>query len=123
MGIEFAGQPYIDADILRTAGLHQRQFNQEELTDLYNRWLDEETAAVQKLELLGNAIRALVGTQYTKTEPLYKPSQAVAMAGGAVTGAVGGYMAASAMYGASAGPTGMVIGGVIGLGLGLLSSQ
>ncbi len=124
MGIEFAGQPYIDADILRTAGLHQRQFNQEELTDLYNRWLDEETASVQKLELLGNAIRALVGTQYTKTEPLYKPSRAVAMAGGAVTGAVaGGMIGPMISTSAMAGPYGAIAGAVIGLAMGAMSSS
>lgn len=131
MGIEYAGQPYVDADILRTAGLHQRQFNQEEYTDLYNRWLDVETAGVQKLELLGNAIRALVGTQYTKTEPIYKPSLAVAMVASGVSMAIAGSMVGSmvapaaqgAAWGSGGGPWGMAAGAVIGLALGAMSSQ
>jgi hypothetical protein len=128
MGIEYAGQPYVDADILRTVGLAQRQFDQEELTDLYNRWFDVETSHVQKLELLGNAIRALVGTQYTKTGPLYGPNVGVAMIGGAVSmavagSAIGSSMAAGATWGAGGGPYGMAAGAAIGLVLGALSSQ
>jgi hypothetical protein len=122
MGIEYAGQPYVDAEILRTAGLHQRHYDQEELNDLYNRWLDEETGPIQKLELLGNAIRALVGTQYTKSEPIYKPNPAMAMVASGVSGAISGAMIGS-QVGAGFTGYGAAIGAVAGLALGAMSSQ
>lgn len=128
MGVEYAAQPYIDADILRTAGLHQRQYNQEELADLYNRWWDEQSGPIQRLEILGNAIRAMVGTQYSKTEPIYKPSQAVTMVSSGVSMAIAGSMIGSsvaqgATWGSGGGPYGMAAGAVIGLVLGALASS
>ncbi len=123
MGVEYAAQPYADADMLRTAGLQQREYDQGALDDLYKRWFEEQIGPINKLEILGNAIRAMVGTQYKTTSPLYKPSQVVAMVGGGVAMGVAGYMAASAAYGSTAGPYGAAIGAVVGLALGAMSSR
>jgi hypothetical protein len=120
VGIEFAGQPYRDAEAMRAAGLYQRDHNQAKLENDFNYWVDGQVWRVKKLEILGNAIRALVGSHITKTEPYYRPNQAVAIAGGAIMGGIAGYMMLGATMG---GPTGAAVGLIAGAALGALSSS
>lgn len=128
-GVEYASQPFRDAEVLRRAGLYQREYDQGALEDLYKKWTEEEMAQVARLNILGNAIRALVGSQMTKSSPLYKASPVVSMIGGAMVGAVGGYaVGTSAMVqgmgaGSAAGPWGAAAGAVVGLAIGYFASQ
>jgi hypothetical protein len=117
IGIEYGSQPIKDAETLRVGGLYQREYNQQYLTELFDKWVDTQVYKIQHLEILGNAIRALVGSQTTRTEPYYKPSPMIAMAGGMISGAIAGGMATS-----WSGP-GMVVGAVVGAGLGYLASR
>lgn len=116
-GPEYASQPYRDAELLRAAGLYQREYDQSVYLDTYNKWVDAQVWRVQRLEILGNAIRALVGTQYSKTEPVYTPSKVVAVAGGAMAGAAMG-----AYIGSAYPVVGTAIGAVVGGLMGYLSS-
>jgi hypothetical protein len=118
-GPEYASQPYRDAETLRTAGLYAREYLQGSYTDTYHKWTDDQIARVQRLELLGNAIRAMVGNQYTKTEPYYKPSPVVGMMGGALSGAAAGAL----LGGKTLNPYLVVGGAVAGAVLGYLSSE
>lgn len=110
-GINYASQPYQDAEWLREAGLYLREWDQDEIEDQYKRWQEVETAQVIKLEMLGNAIRSMVGTQRKITEPYYTPSKAVGAVGGALTGAMIGSKI-SPGWGTA---IGAVVGGVAGL--------
>ena len=104
-GLEFVKQVGDNADMLRKAGLHYRVWLQGYDEDNYKKWFEGEALEVARVEVLGNAIRALVGTQTTKTEPYYRPNKMV--------GVVGGAMAGAAM-GAPLGPYGMAAGAIIG---------
>lgn len=120
-GIEFASQSAKDAEVLRLAGLYVREYLQGKYEDVYKKWYEDQIKAVRRLELLGNAIRALVGTQEATTAPVYRPNSMVAAAGGAMTGA-GTAMAIGAAYGSPAGPIGIAAGALIGGIIGLASS-
>ena len=121
-GIELAGQGAKDAELLRIAGLYMREYNQGDLEDAFKIWYEQQVANVRQLDILGNAIRALVGTQTATTEPVYRTSPVVAMAGGALAGAATASMLAGAGWGAAGGPVGMAVGAVIGGVIGLASS-
>jgi hypothetical protein len=122
LGIEYGAQPIKDAETLRMAGFYDREYRQQLDTDLFNKWVDTQVYKIQHLEILGNAIRALVGAQSTKTEPFYRPSPWIAAAGGAISGAAAGAMI-GAEIGEGGGPYGLVIGAIVGAGVGYLSSR
>jgi hypothetical protein len=114
-GLAYASAAYKDGETLRLAGLYQREYNQASAEDSYKHWIDVEISRVKRLEILGNAIRAMVGTQYTKTTPLFKPSPVTGFVGGAVAGAQIGAM--------SGNPYGVAIGAVVGGIVGAVGSQ
>jgi hypothetical protein len=115
---EIGKQGIRDAEILRVAGLHQREYDQSVLHDLYRTWTENQERKIIRLEILGNSIRTMVGTQVAKTKPYYRPSKAIAAAGGALAGA-----AAGAKVGASGSYWGMAVGAVIGAVVGIASSE
>ena len=86
-GIVYGGESIRDAELLRQAGLYIREYNQGDLEDNYRRWLAEQVHAITKLEILGNAIRATVGSSVTKTEPYFVPKPISQLAGMAMAGA------------------------------------
>jgi len=114
-GVEYGKQDVVNREVLRMAGLYQREYNQGKLEDDYKMWYDEMTTKARVLEVLGNAIRSLVGTHSAITTPYYRPSPVVATMGGAMSGAMAGFT-----FG---GPTGAAIGGGIGAVLGFLSTN
>ena len=138
--IEHGKQGIVDGELLRMAGVLQREYDHGYYMDLYKEWYEDQIGEIKRLEILGNGVRALVGTQTAITKPYYRPSKvagaiggalsfavmgskmaasmaaakASAAAGGGVAGAAAGAKAGSAAgwYGAAAG---LVIGGIIGL--------
>lgn len=95
--IEFATESIRDGELLRQAGLYEREYQQGILTARYREWHDDQMFLIRKLEVLGNGIRAIVGAQYRKVvEPFYRPSDMAQIAGLAFAGAgmVGGYYSA-----------------------------
>lgn len=91
-GIEYGRQEVVDAEILRTAGLYQREYNQGALEDAYRVYYEEQTAWIRKLDVLGNAIRTIMGTQTAIDKPYYRPSPMMGAMGGAMAGAAVGTM-------------------------------
>lgn len=75
-----------DMDILRNAGLYDREYTQAGYDDHFKRWKEVEVSKVKRLEILGNAIRAMVGAQVVTTSPLYRPSDWSKMASIALAG-------------------------------------
>lgn len=84
--IVFGNQDVVNAELLYQAGMYEREYQQGVLEDAFRKWLDEEEGSVRRLEIMGNAIRAMVGAQNTKTEPYYRPSQWSQIAGIALAG-------------------------------------
>lgn len=85
-GIRYGTEDVNDAEILRQAGLFNREYTQGLYDDTYKTWKDEEVASVKRLELLGNAIRSLVGSQTTAVTPLHRPNNMAQVAGLAMAG-------------------------------------
>jgi hypothetical protein len=115
IGIEYGAQRIKDGEVLRMSGVYEREYAQQLYTDLFNKWVDTQVYKIQHLEILGNAIRALVGAHSTKTSPYYKPSPWMGAAGGAISGAViGSYILPG---------WGTVIGAVVGGVAGYVASS
>jgi hypothetical protein len=134
--IEHGKQSIVDGELLRMAGVLQREYDHGYYMDLYKEWYEDQIGDIKRLEILGNGVRALVGTQTSITKPYYRPSKIAGAIGGALSFAVMGQkmmssMAASkavaggatiaegAKIGSSAGwygvAAGVVIGGIMGL--------
>jgi len=75
-----------DMDMLKQAGLYEREYQQGAIDDHFKRWKEVELYKVKRLEILGNAIRAMVGAQVVSTSPLYRPSDWSKMAAIALVG-------------------------------------
>lgn len=116
-GVEYGKQEVIDAEILRMAGLYAREYNQGSLEDAYKLWYDRQTTKVRRVEVLGNAIRSLVGTHEHITRPYYRPSPMIGIMGGAMAGAAAGFMLSGGN------PLGAGIGAIAGSALGFISSN
>lgn len=115
ISVELGKQPVVFAEALRIAGLYQREYNQLELEDVYKQWYDGEVSKVRYLEVLGNAIRAIVGTETATTKPFNRASPMVGSMGGAMSGAMMGSMIMPGW--------GTAIGAVAGMAMGFMSSQ
>ena len=116
-GVEYGKQAVVDAEILRMAGLYQREYDQGSLTDVYKRQYNKLVTKVRRLEILGNAVRALVGSQEAETKPYYRASPAMGIVGGAVSGASMGAMVSGGN------PYAIAIGAVVGAVAGYISSS
>lgn len=85
--ILYGTQEVTDAEILRSAGELDREWQQGKLEDIYKKWRDEIERIVKRLEILGNGVRSIVGSSIEATEPFYRPSPISQIAGLALAGA------------------------------------
>jgi hypothetical protein len=104
-GVEMGKHAAIDAEALRRAGLYQREYLQGTYELSHRLFVEGQEIAVANLELMGNAIRALTGSQQT-TSQTQEGNKLMSAVGGAVGGAMVGFMVG--------GIPGAVVGGVIG---------
>jgi len=105
-GVEMGKHPVIDAETLRKAGLSNREYLQNAYVLNHKLWLEGQEMAVANLEIFGNMLRALTGSQQTTTTTDPKGNKMMGAVGGAITGA---------MIGAQiGGPWGAAIGFVVG---------
>lgn len=86
LGIAYGTQDVKDAELLRQAGLYKREFTEGGLQDTHKRFQQQKDAKVKRLEVLGNAVRLVMGSHVTKTEPVYVPSKFAQVAGIALAG-------------------------------------
>lgn len=97
-----ANQDYVDANALTQAGAGFQAQNQAQLSDTYNRWLDQQNYGQRQLETLGKGLGMNFGSTTTG-------GQAGGGATGMAKGAIGG-----AAAGAPLGPWGMAGGAALG---------
>ena len=114
--VEYAKEDVKDAEWLRMAGVYYRVWLQGSHEDSYRKWFEGQNLEVYRVEVLGNTIRALVGTHSKKTTPIYRPNKAIGVIGGAMSGAATGAMLSNGN------PYGIAIGAVVGGVMGYLSS-
>jgi hypothetical protein len=80
-GIRFGSEDVRDGEFLRQAGLLEREYIQGGYDDEFKKWKEQEVAAVKRLEIMGNAIRAMAGAQVTTVTPFHRPSPVSQVAG------------------------------------------
>lgn len=105
-GVEMGKHSAIDAETLRKAGLSTREYLQNSYL-LNHKWtIEGQEMNVANVEIFGNVLRALTGSQQStqRTDP--KGNKAMGVVGGAISGAVIGFEIGG-YYGA-------VIGGIVG---------
>lgn len=118
--IDYANESIKDAEWLRKAGLYYRVWLQGSYEDSYKKFYEGEILSVNRVEVLGNSIRALVGTQRKTTAPFYRPSPIMGMATMGMAGAALGAALALPTGGLSV-LAGALIGGGAGGIFGLFS--
>jgi len=104
-GVEMGKHPVIDAETLRKAGLANREYLQNSYVLNHKFFIEQQEMAVANLEIFGNMLRALTGSQQTTTTSDPKSNKMMGAVGGAMTGA---------MIGSYFGPWGAAIGFVVG---------
>jgi hypothetical protein len=104
-GVEMGKHAAIDAEALRRAGLYQREYLQGTYELSHRLFVEGQEISVANLELFGNAIRALTGSQQSSTTNT-EGNKLMSAVGGAMGGAMFGFMVG--------GPIGAIAGGVIG---------
>ena len=95
LGIELAKQSILDAETLRKAGLYAREYTQGTYELSHKLFIETEEMNVYKLEILGNALRAITGSQQTTTSN-EQGASALMSAVGIVSAAAGVYNALNA---------------------------
>ena len=115
---EYSKESVKDAEWLRKAGMFYRVWLQGSYEDSYKNWFEGQVLEVNRVEVLGNTIRALVGTHSKKTSPFYRPSPA----GNVISGAMSGAAMGALMGGKTANPYMIVGGAIVGGIVGYLSS-
>jgi len=111
-GVEMGKHPAVDAETLRKAGLYMREFVQYGYEMDHKLFLEQQNLAVSNLEIMGNVIRGLTGSQKTSTGTYAGQSKSMSVIG---------YGVAGAMIGASVGgPVGAAVGFAVGAVAGLI---
>lgn len=106
--IDYAAESKREWELLLQAGYYKKEYTQGGLTDSYIQWRAARDREVTKLEILGNAIRATLGSWTKEIKPLHVPSPVGQIAGLAFAGAgLIASMYGSGMFGgmSNVGPT------------------
>lgn len=106
-----AQQGFANAQALLGIGDAQQAQNQGQLDIAYQNWMNQQNQPYQSLDVMGNAIRTLMGGGGTQTQTGPNPYQRSGTAS-ALGGALGGGMMGMQLGGP--------MGGMVGAGLGLL---
>ena len=106
--IDYAAESKREWELLLQAGYYKKEYTQGSLSDAYTQWRAARDREVTKLEILGNAIRATLGSWTKEIKPLHVPSPVGQIAGLAFAGAgLIASMYGSGMFGgmSNVGPT------------------
>lgn len=109
-GVEMGKHPVIDAETLRRAGLANREYTQNSYVLNHKLFIEQQEMSVANLEIFGNMLRALTGSQQTSNTTDPEGNKAMSALGMAVSGAmiggqIGGWVGAV---------VGFVVGGIVG---------
>lgn len=86
LGIQYGTEDVKDAEMRRQAGLYQREYLQGIEEDKHKRWKYIMDGNVKRLQLAGNAIRSVIGSHVTETQPFFAPNSMQEIAGIALAG-------------------------------------
>ena len=114
--IDYSKESIKNAEWLRRSGVHYRAWLQGSHEENYKKWYEGQVLEVNRVELLGNTIRALVGTSSKKTVPFRVISKAVTVGMGMASGALTGVYIGSYWPGAGTiivAVVGAIVGGVV----------
>ena len=109
-GVEMGKHPVIDAETLRKAGLANREYIQNSYVLNHKLFIEQQEMGVANLEIFGNMLRALTGSQQTTTSTDPKGNKLMGAVGGAMTGAMIGNMIVPGIGGI----VGFFVGGLAG---------
>lgn len=108
-GVEMGKHSAIDAETLRKAGLAVRDYLQNSYVLNHKLYIEQQELNVANLEIFGNMLRALTGSQQTTNTTDPKGNKVMGAVGGAITGAMIG-----SMFGPIGAGVGFVVGGLAG---------
>jgi alpha-tubulin suppressor-like RCC1 family protein len=103
-GIPFAEQSTYNAEMMRRAEAERRRWLQGDYDDQYKIWYDSIMGKQRNIDVLGNAVKSMIGTHHVETRKMYKSSGLGSLVG----------MAAGAALGSFLGPAGMMMGAQLG---------
>jgi hypothetical protein len=109
-GVEMGKHPVIDAETLRKAGLANREYIQNSYVINHKLFIEQQEMDVANLEIFGNMLRALTGSQQTTISTDPKGNKTMGAVGGAITGA---YIGSQILPGWGT-AIGFVVGGIAG---------
>jgi hypothetical protein len=84
--VPFGQRGIRDAEMLRQAGLYAREYLQGSYADNWNKWNENQILPIRNLNIVGNAIRTILGTTRSVNTTYYKPPAMSQIAGLALTG-------------------------------------
>jgi hypothetical protein len=121
-GVEMGKHAAIDGEALRRAGMYQREYLQGTYVLNHKLFLEGQEIAVTNLEIFGNVVRGLTGSQQTTDATQPGGNRLASAVGMGMTGAVAGYLI-GAEIGSVGGPWGAAIGFVVGGVIGWFASS
>jgi len=75
-----------DMEMLRQAGVFAREYAQGGLETAWQKWNEDQIIPIRNLDILGNAVKTVVGTTRTSSTQFFKPPKLAQIAGIALTG-------------------------------------
>jgi hypothetical protein len=75
-----------DAEIRRSAAVYAREYLQGSYKDNWAKWNEDQIIPIRNLDIIGNALKTVIGTTRTAATQYYKPPAIAEMAGIAMTG-------------------------------------
>lgn len=84
--IAYGTQEVKDIELQRKVGLFKREYAQGASEDTFRRDRAAVDARIKRIEILGNAIRTVLGSHVTRVEPMHIPGPFAQMAGFALAG-------------------------------------
>jgi len=121
-GVEMGKHSALDAELLRKAGLAIRDYLQTTYVIAHKLFVEQQNLAVSNLEIFGNAIRALTGSQQTTISDDPQGNKVAAAVGMGMVAGYAGYYIGAYIGGTAYGPVGAAIGFVVGGIVGYLTA-
>lgn len=106
VGGDYSDQEIVDAEMIRRAGLYDREYRQALNEDGYRFWMAQSENKIRRQEIVGHALRSQIGARTVIRTPYHRPSATGAIIGGVVGGTAGFFIG---------GPMGAAMGASLGM--------